>query len=121
MDNLDKVIESLEICTKQLGKCSDCHYRTTDKPLLICRELATDILDLMKKQKEEIAQLKIAFLTLPNWNPVVVRCKDCKHAHLTYDGDCKYCDNIKDDDGFPIERYHPGDWFCADGERKDSE
>lgn len=49
----------------------------------------------------------------------VVRCKDCKYAHLTYDGYCKYCDNIKDDDGFPIERYHPGDWFCADGEPKD--
>lgn len=51
--------------------------------------------------------------------PELVRCKDCKYAHLTYDGYCKYCDNITDDDGFPIERYHPGDWFCADGERKE--
>lgn len=48
----------------------------------------------------------------------LVRCKDCKYAHLTYDGDCKYCDNFTDDDGFPIERYHPGDWFCADGEKR---
>lgn len=49
----------------------------------------------------------------------LIRCKDCKYAHLTYDGDCKYCDNITDDDGFPIECYHPGDWFCADGERRE--
>ena len=47
----------------------------------------------------------------------VVRCKVCKYAHLTHDGDCKYCENITDDDGFPIEHYRPGDWFCADGER----
>ena len=51
----------------------------------------------------------------------IIRCKDCKYAYLTYDGDCKYCDMFTDDDGDPIERYHPGDWFCADGERKDGE
>ena len=48
----------------------------------------------------------------------LVRCKDCKYAHKTYDGDCKYCDMFTDDDGNPIERYRSGDWFCADGERK---
>ena len=48
----------------------------------------------------------------------VVRCKDCKYAHKTYDGDCKYCDMFTDDDGNPVERYRSGDWFCADGERK---
>ena len=49
----------------------------------------------------------------------LVRCKECKYAHLTYDGDCKFCDKITDDDGVPIERYHPGDWFCADGEKRE--
>ena len=48
----------------------------------------------------------------------IVRCKDCKYAHKTYDGDCKYCDMFTDDDGNPIERYRSGDWFCADGERR---
>lgn len=48
----------------------------------------------------------------------VVRCKDCKYAHKTYDGDCKYCDMFTDDDGNPIERYRSGEWFCADGELK---
>ena len=48
----------------------------------------------------------------------LVLCKDCKYAHKTYDGDCKYCDMFTDDDGNPIERYRSGDWFCADGEHK---
>lgn len=49
----------------------------------------------------------------------LVRCKECKYAHLTYDGDCKYCDMFTDDDGNPIEQYRSGDWFCADGERRE--
>ena len=53
-------------------------------------------------------------------HPQIVRCKDCKYAHKTYNGDCKYCDMFTDDDGNPIERYLPGDWFCADGERAEN-
>lgn len=49
----------------------------------------------------------------------VVRCKDCKYAYLTDDGECKYCEMEKDDNGFLIERYRSWDWFCADGERKE--
>jgi lipopolysaccharide biosynthesis regulator YciM len=44
----------------------------------------------------------------------VVRCRDCKYAHMTYDGECKYCDQW--DTGDPL--YLPGDYFCADGERR---
>ena len=51
----------------------------------------------------------------------VVRCRECKYAHLTYDGDIKYCDllAVKDEDGEcdPCF-YRSGDWFCADGERR---
>jgi uncharacterized CHY-type Zn-finger protein len=47
----------------------------------------------------------------------LVRCKDCKYAHKTYNRDCKYCDMFTDDDGYPIERYRSGNWFCADGEK----
>ena len=47
----------------------------------------------------------------------VVRCKECKYAHLTYDGDCKYCDIW-----FPDEAvYLRGDDYCSLGERKESE
>ena len=51
----------------------------------------------------------------------LVRCKECKHAHMTYGGDCKYCDMWKDDDDFCIELYLDGDFYCAYGERKESE
>ena len=44
----------------------------------------------------------------------VVHCKDCKYAHMTVNGECKYCDIW-----FPDEKtYAPGNYFCADGERK---
>ena len=49
----------------------------------------------------------------------IVRCKECSKAHLTYDGDCKYCEEWKDDDGNYIEVYHDGDHFCSYGERKE--
>lgn len=45
----------------------------------------------------------------------IVRCKDCKYAHMTYDGDCKYCDVW-----FPDEaEYLDGDYYCASAERKE--
>lgn len=61
--------------------------------------------------------------SLPTADAVaVVRCKDCKHATMTADGNMvKYCDLYKDDDGFPIELYLEADWFCAGAERKEKE
>lgn len=52
----------------------------------------------------------------------VVRCKDCKYAHLNDDNECTYCDMISvlTDEG---ESYYvpvfPPDWYCAYGERED--
>lgn len=45
----------------------------------------------------------------------VVRCKDCKYAHMTMDGYCKYCDIWFSDE----KEYMPCDYYCASGERKD--
>ena len=45
----------------------------------------------------------------------VVHCKDCKYAHMTYEGKCKYCDCWKED-GDAL--YLDGDFFCGFGERK---
>lgn len=46
----------------------------------------------------------------------VVRCKDCKYAYITNDGECKYCDIW-----FPVEaKYLDGDYYCASAERKES-
>lgn len=49
----------------------------------------------------------------------LVHCRECKKAHLTADGTCKYCEEWKDDDGNYIEVYHDGDHFCSYGERQD--
>lgn len=46
----------------------------------------------------------------------VVRCKDCKHAHMTYGGECKYCDKWEED-GEAL--YLDGDFFCAYGEKRE--
>ena len=46
----------------------------------------------------------------------VVRCKDCKYAHMTYGGECKYCD-MWEEDGEAL--YLDGDFFCAYGERRE--
>ena len=43
----------------------------------------------------------------------LIHCKDCKFAHMTVNGECKYCDIW-----FPDEKtYMPGDYFCASAER----
>ena len=45
----------------------------------------------------------------------VIRCKDCKYARMTYDGECKYCDVW-----FPDEaEYLDGDYYCASAERRE--
>jgi len=66
--------------------------------------------------KEQAEQFKDVF---KDFVPVV-RCKDCKYATMTADGElCKYCENDMDDDGNQREVYHSAYWFCADGERKE--
>lgn len=128
MDNIEKAIEGLEHCRLMTSNitfnpCYECPYKGNYS----CADiLKTDALELLKKQAKRIETLeKINAIKLnPEWHYVfdnyrkVVLCKDCKYAHKTYDGDCKYCDMFTDDDGNLIERYRSGDWFCADGERK---
>lgn len=47
----------------------------------------------------------------------VVRCKDCKYAHMTHGGECKYCD-VWEAEG---EMYLDGDFYCAFGERREDD
>lgn len=47
----------------------------------------------------------------------VILCTECKYAHLTTDGDCKYCDKWMNDMMY-YELYLPKDFYCAFGERK---
>ena len=49
----------------------------------------------------------------------VVRCRDCVYAQLTYDGDCKYCERLIADCDVHEAVYFPGDFYRADGKRKE--
>ena len=45
--------------------------------------------------------------------PELIRCRECKHSKSYSDGEfygCTFMDGLK-----------PGDWYCADGKREDSE
>ena len=65
---------------------------------------------IVQKDIETIKQL-------PSAEPEIIRCKDCKFARMTYDGECKYCDVW-----FPDEKtYMDGDYFCASAERRTDE
>lgn len=59
---------------------------------------------------------------LPATHPKVIRCKDCKFAHITNDGRyCKYCDMFTDDYGQLIEMYFESNFYCGYAERKINE
>lgn len=59
----------------------------------------------------------------------IVRCRDCKHGHITVNGkSCKWCDLIATHDpdgcepynGYDPEPYFDADFFCAWGKRRES-
>lgn len=45
----------------------------------------------------------------------IVRCGECKYAHMTYGGECKYCDKWSLEDSL----YLDGDFFCSYGCRSE--
>ena len=55
---------------------------------------------------EKIAQLE---------KETIIRCNECKYAHMTANGECKYCDIWSPDE----KVYLSGDYFCASAERKE--
>ena len=66
-----------------------------------------------------LSEVQMKMRKLPSAQPEIIRCKDCKYAHLTVLGECKYCDAWTDDDGYPMEIYEDGDFFCGNAERKE--
>ena len=58
---------------------------------------------------------------MPSAQPEIIRCRDCKYAHLTYHGQCKYCDKWLDDDDFHLTLYLDGDFYCGCAERRTDE
>ena len=55
---------------------------------------------------------------IPSVQPEIIRCKECVYSHMTYDGDCKYCDKWGEIYESGESLYLEGDFFCGFGERK---
>lgn len=83
----------------------------TAKHLEDIAQWADDALELLKAQQLDIESLKKAYNDLAEKGEPVVRCRDCKHGEP---GEC----------GYGIDCYgefwHEPDWFCADGERRET-
>lgn len=140
MPDREKVIKGLECCLPMTTRdgYGDCHNCPYDRRITIeggicecCHDLMSDAIALLKAQEpremsdaelmDAIRKAPIMLKPAVDAAPVV-RCRDCKYAHMTYDGEVKYCDRISmpDDEGdYGYALYLLGDWFCADGERKE--
>lgn len=53
-----------------------------------------------------------------NEQPEIILCKDCVYSHMTYGGECKYCDKWGEMYESGESLYLEGDFFCGFGERK---
>jgi thioredoxin-related protein len=53
----------------------------------------------------------------------IIRCRDCKHATMTVNDECKYCEKlIKWTDGeVDVQPYFDGGFFCGFGEPREKE
>lgn len=91
---------------------------------LIERQAATDALRKMQTYKLfsgddmlliDQAGAMTELMMLPSAQPEIVRCGECKYAHLTYNKEVKYCDFWETED--PI--YMSADNFCSNAERRE--
>ena len=81
---------------------------------LISRQAAIDAIEKNAYRHTYLEQIIDIVSALPSAQPESVRGKDCKYSHMTYDGNCKYCDIW-----FPYEQeYMPGDYYCGSAERR---
>lgn len=95
MADIGKILEAEEYCLTN-GKCTECKF-SKGRMFATCRYLMEDIFKLLKEQ------------------PQIVRCKDCKRSGGRGRG--IYCQFIECEN---TGTFHKDDWFCADGERKES-
>lgn len=82
----------------------------------IRREDTIGILDkLSSLDKSGILEVvRCGIENLPSVQPEIIYCRDCKYAHMTYNGECKYCDIW-----FPEESaYVSGNHYCASAEKR---
>lgn len=80
------------------------------------QEGVADAISLLKDQQNVISGLKVindGLCEAVTEQKQIVRCKDCKWAEVS-DNEHTWCDHVDH------EFCHNNDWFCADGERNDS-
>ena len=102
-----KVIKGLKYCKEYFSCCDKCPYWYSGTQCVT--DLANDAFDLLKEQEEQIEQLD------HEMHPIVL-CKVCRHygynGMANVDGLC-YC--------LKRHEFPNPDWFCADGERQETE
>ena len=136
----EKVIKGLEHCIRESehiddNPCDGCPYFVSDQYGCERTQMEKDALALLKEDchnckleclLQKYDQLKEKYDELLKEQesqkffvnesgkitplPVVVRCKDCKHSSGVSDYWCS-----------AHTEWHDGDWFCADGERRNSD
>ena len=104
----------MDVC---YGNCSGGNDMQND---LISRQAVINIIDSYMDKSVELHYLptvdsiKRLISILPSVQPEIIRCKECKHACLTYRGEVKYCEVWTDD-----TLYMDGDNFCSFAEREE--
>ena len=79
----------------------------------VSRQAAIDaVKEYFKFSPLEGRQCAKAIERVPSAQSEIIRCKDCKHSHMTSTGLVKYCDIWFSDE----KLYLDGDYFCADAE-----
>lgn len=71
------------------------------------KDEAISIIEIYKNELEQIESADAV---------EVVRCKDCRYGHMTYRGECKYCD-MWETDGEAL--YLDGRFYCGFGKRRE--
>ena len=102
MPDREKVISEFEDLVKSFSKRDETYYKG----------LFVSVLAMLKEQEAEISKISNAYLDLvgkASKQPQIVRCKDCKKR---YKRSCGYF--------YADGQIMCDDWFCADGERKES-
>lgn len=108
MTDFEKVMTGLECLTYvnfaiYKSECQErnCPYKDMDCEIAVM----TDAYNLLTEMK--------------NCDHPVIHCRDCKFAHITTSGECKYCDFWQDEGGDAF--YLDGDFFCAAGEKRNGD
>ena len=98
-EGLDNLIKALEAEHKKLREMQVV-------PPEKCEKCMMEHMDEMEKLEVELEMQKAL--------PEIIRCKDCKYAHITYGGEVKYCDIW-----FPNESHYidTGN-YCSFAERR---